>query len=479
MVRKYISIAWVFLAWFSSCKEGVPLENKPPETKIALGEINLYGPNRLNSDIQLSWYGTDPDGYIVGYEFSVNEGLWTFTKSQDTTFKFKLPPNKDTTDIRFMVRAIDNALVADPSPAILDIPIKNSPPKIEFVEKSLPKDSTLLVYTFQFLTSDQDGDESIREAYIRANDGEWSKLDLQQSMVSLVAQNPITTGVTNALVYYGKNNVQEDMVVDGFINGGLNTFYLKCKDQAGVESEIDTSKPIFIRQKTSDLLVVGIQPNTVKNAYQQILQASVKDYDLVDYFKDGGQNFPKFWNPSFSLMAKNYPKMFFFSDQSTVSNPFNNQTGLALSFAASSLQRYNDEGGKVFISTSFPRGVDFQNLSGPFPIDSVSTKSGQALMSNDSFLRPTNTPPPYLPLLQSTNVQLGLDPVYHSVDAEVIYDAQLFPIDNWTGPRAVGLRRTRDNQVLQVFFSTELYLYDKYPDALNLLFDIILNQWFE
>ena len=211
----------------------------------------------------------------------------------------------------------------------------------------MTEDSALLVYTFQFETMDQDGNESIKNAYIKANNGQWTSIDLNQNMLSLVAQNPNNIGRTKANIYYGTNKQNENIQLDGFINGGNNIFYLKCVDQAGVESKIDTSETVFIRPKTADLLVVGVQPKVVLQSYKTILDASGQNYDLVDYFKEGGQNFPKFWDPSFRLMASYYTKLFFFSDQSTVSNPFNNQTGLALNFAAQALQGYNDNGGKL------------------------------------------------------------------------------------------------------------------------------------
>ncbi len=474
LIRKFIVVAWALFIFLSSCKEGTPIANKPPETSISVKKINLSGQNRLNSNVQLTWNGTDPDGYVIGYEFNINNGMWYFTEKQDTVFKFSLPPNQDTTDIQFNVRAIDNNSIPDPTPATLILPLKNSPPEIEFIKKSLTEDSALLVYTFQFETMDQDGNESIKNAYIKANNGQWTSIDLNQNMLSLVAQNPNNIGRTKANIYYGTNKQNENIQLDGFINGGNNIFYLKCVDQAGVESKIDTSETVFIRPKTADLLVVGVQPKVVLQSYKTILDASGQNYDLVDYFKEGGQNFPKFWDPSFRLMASYYTKLFFFSDQSTVSNPFNNQTGLALNFAAQALQRYNDNGGKLFITTSFPSIVDFQNLGGPFPIDSVSSQGGQALMSNDSFLISGVS----LPSLQTTNVQLGLDPFYPSIDAEVIYSAQLTPLDNWSGPKTIAVRRKRDSQTIQVFFAVELYKYNKDPEALNSLFSTILKDWF-
>ena len=76
LIRKFIVVAWALFIFLSSCKEGTPIANKPPETSISVKKINLSGQNRLNSNVQLTWNGTDPDGYVIGYEFNINNGMF-------------------------------------------------------------------------------------------------------------------------------------------------------------------------------------------------------------------------------------------------------------------------------------------------------------------------------------------------------------------------------------------------------------------
>src|SRR5690554_2233063 len=114
------TILFVFIAFLAfSCKKGEKHANLPPEIKLAFESINLSGENRLNSTIQLSWFGTDKDGFVQGYEISFNNKNWYFVTTVDSTFQFPLEAGKDTTDIHFYVRSIDNLNEPDPTPAYL------------------------------------------------------------------------------------------------------------------------------------------------------------------------------------------------------------------------------------------------------------------------------------------------------------------------------------------------------------------------
>ncbi|TVQ81798.1 MAG: hypothetical protein EA358_00340, partial [Flavobacteriales bacterium] len=69
----------LFAPLLFSCMRGEKNENRPPSTKIFLESINRVGENRLNSNVNLSWFGTDKDGYVVGYEISFDRENWFFT----------------------------------------------------------------------------------------------------------------------------------------------------------------------------------------------------------------------------------------------------------------------------------------------------------------------------------------------------------------------------------------------------------------
>ena len=145
------------------------MPNSAPETQISIESINLSGNNRLNSTVNLTWFGTDIDGYIQFYEIRIGDKDWFKTQTQDSIFLFDIEPNQDSTDIDFYVRAVDNEGVKDPTPAYLKVPLKNSTPEVYFEEASLPLDTTNLVITFRYMASDPDGDETLKKCFIRAN----------------------------------------------------------------------------------------------------------------------------------------------------------------------------------------------------------------------------------------------------------------------------------------------------------------------
>ena len=106
----------------TACRKGELNRNGLPETKISFEAINLSGDNRLNSSVQLSWFGTDPDGYVEAYEWSIDGNQWNYTQKQDSIFTFDIPVGQDSVDIDFYVRSIDNDGNLDPSPAYLKVP---------------------------------------------------------------------------------------------------------------------------------------------------------------------------------------------------------------------------------------------------------------------------------------------------------------------------------------------------------------------
>ena len=108
----------VLLFFIASCKEGEPLPNSAPETQMSIESINLSGDNRLNSTVNLTWFGTDIDGYVQYYEIRVGDKDWVKTQTQDSIFLFDIEPNQDSTDIDFYVRAVDNEGVEDPTRSI-------------------------------------------------------------------------------------------------------------------------------------------------------------------------------------------------------------------------------------------------------------------------------------------------------------------------------------------------------------------------
>lgn len=468
----FVWIALLPALWVvTSCKKGELLPNIPPETGISVDSIRLSGDLRLNSTVRLSWYGNDIDGTVDYFEYSINQGPWMVSFSRDSTFLFPLEQGSDTTDIKFEVRSVDNSGDRDPSPAELIIPLKNSRPVVEINDLTFPKDTSLLAVSFRWRYYDLDGDHTVRQAFIKINNGNWTEIDRSKSIITLLGVQPESSGPMDAELYYNQD-LNSNNKVPGFINEGSNVIYMKVSDLAGAESIEDTSSVVFVKRKKADLLVVNGQNTTALNAYQNLLSKADQQYDLLDMMAESGKYIPYYWNPTFSLVWRNYPVLFINSDQSLIVNPSTGNTGVLLEFMAPVLQHYTDNGGKSFITTSFPPGYDIGPLRGVLPIDSISLTTGQAVLQKDSVLF---DPSGNLPALKAKNLLLGMDPVTPSADGIIMYKAHLTPFGAWKGPDNFGIRRKVGNEVRQVFFSTELYLYDQNIASLEALFQHIFK----
>ena len=209
--------------------------NQSPETQFSIKEINLNGENRLNSVVRLSWYGKDPDGYVKGYELSFDNNTWSYVTNQDSTFRFSISAESDTVDINIYVRAVDNEGLVDPSPAFLRIPLKNTPPEATFNEQLEFPDSANIVVTGAWTASDVDGNESIKAAYLKINDGQWFEINRDRKTFSIIPENPSTSGRGNALIYYENDKNPSSLILDGLRVNDTNTFYLKVVDVSNAE----------------------------------------------------------------------------------------------------------------------------------------------------------------------------------------------------------------------------------------------------
>ena len=457
-------------------KDGEKKGNLLPDTTIAPHIINLQGNDRLNSRVYLSWNGSDKDGYIEKFEFSLDNTTWYTTKRQDSTFKFSLTEGSDTTDIDFYIRSIDNQGAVDPTPAYLKIPLKNTAPVVNFDDSSLPEDTTLLAYTFRWSASDLDGNSTLDKAYLKINEGAWVEINKNVNLITLAPQDPGATGNVTSELYYSTSETPESITLDGLKLNDDNTFYLKITDVAGAESKIDTSATVFVKRKTGDLLLIGGIASTDSQLYKQTLNSIYPSYDVVNFFDNSGKNQPKFWDPTFYQMIKHYDKILFYSDESYFTNPITGQSAVILEFAAPIIQRFSNNGGKTLISSSFAPGQNLDAITSTLPIDSLSSSNGQAFLLPDSSI--VSGLGVNYPELSPTFIIFGLDPFYKSADAEVVYTAKQSAQGGWTGPNVVGARRSNGANYYQYFYSVQLHALDSDPTKFQNLLDQILNNDF-
>jgi len=486
-IVKYVFISGIAL--FFACKEEDAFENQAPDTFFVIDNINVSGKNRLNTIVDLSWFGTDPDGFVKSFEISNDGQNWKRTSEQDTTFNFSIPVGLDTTDIEVYIRAIDNMGLRDPIPDYLRIPIKNTAPEATFDNSLSLPDTAFLVATTKWDATDIDGDESITNVLISLNGIDWFEMNKREKEFSIVAADPEATDTTEGLVYYGTNNRPEAASLKGLVMNDTNRIFIKSIDEAGTESKIDTSTTFYMKGKVKDLLVVG-GIGTAHRRYKDRLRDAMIEYDFLDLTVDNGINQPAIWNITFKLQLLQYSKLFFYSDETFFINPYTNVKQIILEFAASSLQEYANTGGKYLITTYFDHDQSIEGFRGVLPIQSLSSKNyADASLLRDSLAIARD---PTFPSLRTQKplaiTKLGVFNI-DTNDTDIFYTAQLsdkrvgsvFP--EWPDTKIMASARPKklnaSMKYNQIFFSMQLWELNGDKQALIDLFDEIFNKEFQ
>ncbi len=457
-----------------TCKKGTRKDNESPQTVVTPHIINQVGENRLKSTVRLSWMGSDPDGYVEGFEISQDGQNWFYTTEFDSTFVFDIAEGSDTTDIDFYVRAIDNQGVKDPSPAYVRVPIKNSPPEVTFNQNFSTTDTAFLVATLFWEASDPDGFENLKNVRIRINEGDWYEVDKSIENLTLIPENLNGTGSMNATVWFNSTEA-ESSTISGLKVNDTNNIYIQSVDIANSESEIDTIQGLYFKNKTSDLLVIGADIS--ENAfYRQHIGNVYPTYDYIDYAIDNGKWQPTFWDPTFSLLIKQYEKVCIFSDRKPYFNENTKKENLIFESSARSIQDYYNSGGQIFTIGYFPSNLDSNSIVfGVFPMDRSTRFNGSVFLKAGST---TVTGAQGYPDLQPTSFSPAVSPFVPSSDAESIMTADLDEPVGWNGPDHVGARRQLAGKTYQVHIGIGLYDANGIPANTDALFDKVLNQEF-
>lgn len=481
-MHKYIPILFIALiAVSSSCRKGDFKANRAPETQISISAINLSGDNRLNSEVRLSWFGTDLDGFVEGFEISLDQQNWDYTTAQDSTFIFPLGVGQDTADIDFYVRAIDNEGLVDPSPAYLKVPLKNTIPQAEFDNDRGPGDSVFMVSTFYWTASDPDGNETLEKVFVKFNNGTWTEISKSQNLISFLVDTSVASGAATAQVYYGRKTTPESFTIDGLEVNGDNYLYVKSVDIAGAESEVDTADVFYLKNKTAGVNTLWINGHVslVADQYRNILNNAGVVYDFLDYGSNMGASQPIYWDPTFRITVSIYDKVFINAPSSKFPNTVTGENTTLLNYIGRSMEAFHTAGGKSFTTCALEaRSADLENVAGPFPIENTENSNGFTRVSNDSLVYSVSSNPIY-PNIQPTNIQLGIVPIIRSADSEPFYRAQLSKFGGWTGDNLVAtVRRDGSNKISQAFFAIELHNYDVDISQVELIIGEIMNNEF-
>ncbi|MDX5320117.1 MAG: hypothetical protein LPK45_03495 [Bacteroidota bacterium] len=271
---------WILVGLLSSCSKdfiGDPKENQAPETFLLADTIARSGENRFESVLQIQWSGTDPDGYIEGFEISLDGNTWSFTRAQDTLLTVNLPGNSDTFDVNFSVRAVDNQGLRDASPARLIFPVKNSRPEVHFVIPAGSPTRSFPAVKYFWVGSDPDGNASLDHYELIWNDTALSPLILSNSFSEATFVAKTLSGTTSpCTVFPGTLNTALPDEIQGMILDDLNVLYIRAVDQVGAKSPWTASPNMFIRKPQSDILFINAQRSSFnRTAFQNLYSTQV------------------------------------------------------------------------------------------------------------------------------------------------------------------------------------------------------------
>lgn len=365
-MRKTQSLIILLFITIISCEDGLKgdfSENLEPNTSLTLNSINLPEGERLLSQVNISWWGDDPDGFVIGYEFFIGDPLnaseedWVFTNKSDSIFILPIPQGSNDADVTFSVRAVDNEDLRDSSPSSLVFPITNTEPSIQFIANELPPDTTYRILSFGFIATDPDGDLNLNRIEIALNDtsseNNWVEISVDADFVTLQIDD--TLSIPEARIFIGRNLRELDSKFSSVNLNQDNEFFIRSIDNAGSVSEVK-SHVWYVKKQESKILFLNDYFGTSSNARAQLHLSVLENIgiDKVDYIDisdgvvSGGTRvalsnaFPDrdLANPTINKMLAEWDYIYWISDD------LNRNIGYALELTT----QFFEEGGKMFIN---------------------------------------------------------------------------------------------------------------------------------
>ena len=585
-MKHYFSKAIPFLAClllFAGCTKRFTNEPKAdlaPATRLWLTPDSIL--SETSSRQHLYWYGEDPDGTVKGYLFAVGNFkpaptripspdtmTYTWMTTTDTLIAIPLRAIRDSFSV--VVRAVDNKFAqaaslpqgavvrmtpqpywdrdtngvfdagdvplttlqsaADPKGAILLLPIRNTPPTVQFaanpVDSSIIEQppSTFTVATFSWVGHDIDGDNTIVSYRIALNDtsspSSWTTLTTRSTLVTLAVPRTVSDaapdfGTVTANVYTGQfPGLQLQGTIGGLKLSAQNVLYVEARDLAGEYSKAarmpsTTAGSWFVKKPKGRMLVikddnqagdsVALTTCHVLLSDPSIAGGSFGTFDTLDVGfglnntakqtqianQTYGTYVPQNLNPAFILTLQLYPLVFWYSDLYPSYGP-----------AQIGLFNYTQRGGKVIFSTTFPANISFPNVSALndfAPIDSVTTDaiSTSTVPTNadnrlpvGSTLLPSDPSGGYPVLTFGPRPGVGVQilnfswrRIYKRIDAQYLYQIDSVYADSSSSPPQMKNQRflgtpevaVIDNAKTFVLMSVPFHLLNGDPASLTAFF---------
>lgn len=493
ILHKNISFSLLAVALILSCNTaptGEFIENNSPNTFLTVKQINREGDFRLSSQINISWWGTDSDGYIVGYEYVINDtsdNAWNFTEKTDSIFILPIQEGLSEDNVLFKVRAIDDDGAIDEDGARLVFPIVNTSPKVSLNQTELPADTMYSIASFGWTISDVDGLGNINRTEVAVNDtvSGWVQIpipdDEDRIFISLEFDNTTLT-TTDAKVYQGRSyTTLQGVSIPGIEINSTNTFYVRTVDNAGAVSNV-ASTSWYVKQKTSNTLFIndysGSSSNTTAAYHKTQLATNgitpdqwiINDGEIAQGKVSLSEAFPAVIDPTLKKTLSTWDHIYW------ISNDINRNITYALDIAS----EFFANGGTMFINIPMKDISQNDEIFNFLPVDSIGVLSG--LQRN--FLLNINTPVRYgdsnntIELLIDKRI-VGNYPLKASAGATVLYTTDFKATtllgfnEDYIGDEAVAIENNEQNVI---YFSIDLKNVNGNNNISEVLEELLINR---
>ncbi|WP_372906612.1 hypothetical protein [Rhodohalobacter sp.] len=497
---RIVTIVLIAAALFYSCDtslDGDLNENQPPKTSLTVDNIQVDEESRLSSRIDISWWGDDPDGYIVGYEYAISdtsEGNWTFTTQTDSTFILPISPGEETDDVLFAVRAIDNEDLKDPVGASVEFPLRNTDPVTEFNSLELPPDTTYSLFSFGWSIDDPDGLQTLQRTEIAINDttNGWTEIpieadDQDEFFVSFDITDASQSEAT-AQVFLGRSFRETDITVDGFIPDGENTFYVRTVDLAQAQSET-LEFDWYIKRQSSNILILNDDASSTSienlNYHMSQLESLGFNFDVVDISDgvglEGGivplsESFSSVINPTLNRALAKWDHIYHFS----------NNLNRNINYGQEIFEVFFEDGGTLFTNALISRDANrtddplynFLAISDFVPVNPEEAEDG-FIIENGAEVTSMHDAPD---LIYNGGFSSRIWP-FNSVPGSIeLYEADLskrlvFGQKEYSGPSTIAVLNPERNVLFFGIDLTDLQVKDNSgQDISPLLEELLINR---
>lgn len=463
-------------------------ENEPPTTFMTIEKINRDGEFRLSSQINISWWGNDKDGFIVGYEYAINdtsESAWTFTEKTDSTFILPITEGQSIDDVLFKIRAVDNDGARDPIGARLVYPIVNSDPSVSLKTNETPPDTLFSIASFGWTVDDPDGLGNIASTEIAINDtiNGWIEMPIPDGensvFISINLEDDQVIGEQEGQVYIGRSyTTAQGLTVPGLKVGERNTFYVRATDNAGAVSAMD-SVSWFIKPRVSNTLFIndfgGANSLTAQEYHLALLDSiglnpdiwMINDKEVQQEKVDLSDAFPTVLDPTLKKTLAKWDHIYWVS----------NDIDRNITYALDITEEFFDNNGTMFVSIPMKNMNINDEIFSFLPVDSLGVLEGiqtDFLLRRNSLVSPTNEINSDT-LVMNKNVT-GNYPMKPISNATSLYTADYYATtvlgfnQDYTKFESVAIENPEKNLI---YFGVEMTNVDDFKALANML-DIML-----